>query len=67
VRFDAPAFLRLKETLRVFINMPLLPGFEGQLGTTGGGALLAVLRWTYESITQGSYCLFHHLKLKGGV
>ncbi|KRZ21202.1 Phospholipase D1, partial [Trichinella pseudospiralis] len=50
-----------KETFRVYVMMPLLPGFEGQLGTTGGSALQAVLHWTYRSLCKGSNSLLFNL------
>ncbi|KAL1231809.1 Phospholipase [Trichinella spiralis] len=50
-----------KETFRVYVMMPLLPGFEGQLGTTGGSALQAVLHWTYCSLCKGPNSLLFNL------
>lgn len=53
--------LRLNETFRVYILLPLLPGFEGQLGATGGSALQAVLYWTYKSVSKGPHSLVGYL------
>lgn len=54
------------EVFRVFILLPLLPGFEGKINSTDYSALLAVLHWTMRSIGQGPYSLLENLK-KGGV
>ena len=54
-----------EHNFRVYVMMPLMPAFEGQLGTAGG-ALQAVMHWTFLSISKGSYALFTHLKLRGG-
>ncbi|PAV86393.1 hypothetical protein WR25_15387 isoform E [Diploscapter pachys] len=51
-----------KETFRVYILIPLLPGFEGDVGAPGGSALQAVLHWTYQSLSQGEHCLLNKLK-----
>ncbi|CDW58921.1 phospholipase D1, partial [Trichuris trichiura] len=50
-----------KEAFRVYVLLPLLPGFEGQVGTTGGSALQAVLYWTYQSISKGPHSLLENL------
>jgi len=42
--------------------MPLLPGFEGDVGAPGGSALQAVLHWTYLSLCRGPNSLFESLK-----
>ncbi|KFD56520.1 hypothetical protein M514_02624 [Trichuris suis] len=52
---------RKKEAFRVYVLLPLLPGFEGQVGTTGGSALQAVLYWTYQSISKGPHSLLENL------
>lgn len=49
---------------RVIIIIPLLPGFEGDIGNTYS-SLLAVLHWTMISISSGPYSLFENLKLNG--
>jgi phospholipase D1/2 len=45
--------------------MPLLPGFEGDVGAPGGSALQAVLHWTYLSLCRGPNSLFESLKKFG--
>jgi hypothetical protein len=37
---------RDKQVFRVYILVPLLPGFEGKINSTDYSALLAVLHWT---------------------
>uniref|UniRef100_A0A5S6QA67 Phospholipase n=1 Tax=Trichuris muris TaxID=70415 RepID=A0A5S6QA67_TRIMR len=49
------------EAFRVYVLLPLLPGFEGQVGTTGGSALQAVLYWTYQSLSKGPHSLLGNL------
>lgn len=42
--------------------IPLLPGFEGDVGAPGGSSLQAVLHWTYQSLSQGPNSLLQRLK-----
>ncbi|VDN39767.1 unnamed protein product [Gongylonema pulchrum] len=42
--------------------LPLLPGFEGDIGAPGGSALQAVLSWTYKSLSRGPGSLIENLK-----
>lgn len=51
-----------KENFRVYIMIPLLPGFEGDVGAPGGSSLQAVLHWTYRSLSQGPNSLIQRLK-----
>lgn len=37
---------------RVFVVMPLLPGFEGEVGGPTGTALRAITHWNYASISR---------------
>jgi hypothetical protein len=37
---------------RVYVVMPLLPGFEGEVGTPSGTALHAITHWNYASICR---------------
>jgi phospholipase D1/2 len=50
---------------RVFILIPLLPGFEGNIGVTDSSTLLAVLNWTLLSISRGDHSLIANLKKAG--
>ncbi|CAG0914405.1 unnamed protein product [Notodromas monacha] len=53
------------EEFRVFVVMPLLPGFEGQVGTPGGTAIQVITHWNYASMSRGSYSLLQKLRDKG--
>lgn len=39
-------------TFRVYVVMPLLPGFEGEVGEPSGTALHAITHWNYASISR---------------
>jgi phospholipase D1/2 len=56
---------RDKECFRVYILLPLLPGFEGKINAVDYSALLAVLHWTMRSISQGPTSLLETLKRNG--
>ncbi|KAJ4450444.1 hypothetical protein ANN_01868 [Periplaneta americana] len=43
---------REEAVFRVFVVMPLLPGFEGEIGTPSGTALHAITHWNYASISR---------------
>ncbi|PAV60056.1 hypothetical protein WR25_19542 [Diploscapter pachys] len=51
-----------KETFRVYILIPLLPGFEGDVGAPSSSALKTIVHWTYQSLSQGEHCLLNKLK-----
>ncbi|CAF3487376.1 unnamed protein product [Rotaria sordida] len=55
-----------KETFRVYIVMPLIPGFEGQYGTSKATALQAITHWNYRSISQGQQSLLARLAKEVG-
>lgn len=57
---------REKETFRVYIVMPLIPGFEGQYGTSKATALQAITHWNYRSISQGQQSLLARLAKEVG-
>ncbi|XP_037086463.1 phospholipase D2-like isoform X5 [Pollicipes pollicipes] len=50
---------------RVFVIVPLLPGFEGQVGTAGGTAIQAITHWNYSSICRGQFSLLKRLQDRG--
>uniref|UniRef100_A0AC34Q529 Phospholipase n=1 Tax=Panagrolaimus sp. JU765 TaxID=591449 RepID=A0AC34Q529_9BILA len=56
---------RNNEKFRVYILMPLLPGFEGDLKNLQYSALLAVLHYTYLSLSRGPHSLLECLKKAG--
>ena len=43
---------RTRSCFRVYVVMPLLPGFEGEIGTGSGTAIQAVSHWNYASICR---------------
>ena len=55
-------FNRTGENFRVYVVMPLLPAFEGEVGTTGGTAIQAVTHWNYSSICRGGKSLIENLR-----
>lgn len=50
---------------RVYVVMPLLPGFEGDVGGTTGSALRAITHWNYASICRGKSSIIARLKAAG--
>ncbi|KAL1132099.1 hypothetical protein AAG570_010057 [Ranatra chinensis] len=50
---------------RVYIVLPLLPGFEGEVGTPSGTALHSITHWNYASISRGKDSLLGRLKESG--
>jgi phospholipase D1/2 len=60
------SFYREKETFRVYVVMPLIPGFEGQYGTSKATALQAITHWNYRSISQGQQSLLARLAKEVG-
>ncbi|OXA43953.1 Phospholipase D1 [Folsomia candida] len=56
---------REKKPFRVFVVIPLLPGFEGEVGTSRGVAIHAIVHWNYSSICRGPDSLFERLKREG--
>ncbi|XP_066597975.1 phospholipase D1 isoform X2 [Prorops nasuta] len=46
---------------RVFVIMPLLPGFEGDVGGPSGTALRAITHWNYASISRGRDAILNQL------
>lgn len=53
------------KTFRVFIVLPLLPGFEGDVGGATGTAVRAITHWNYASICRGKYSLIQRLRDAG--
>ncbi|XP_038213563.1 phospholipase D2 isoform X2 [Zerene cesonia] len=52
---------RAKETFRVYVVMPLLPGFEGEVGGASGTSLHAVTHWNYQSICRSREAILTRL------
>jgi len=57
---------RAQENFRVYVLLPLLPAFEGEIGTSTGTAIQAVVHWNYSSICRGGNSLLERLILAGG-
>jgi len=55
------------ENFRVYVVLPLLPAFEGEIGTNTGTAIQAVIHWNYTSICRGGKSLLERLFLAGGL
>lgn len=49
---------------RVYVVMPLLPGFEGEVGGPSGTALRAITHWNYASISRYAYECKNYKKRK---
>ncbi|XP_018495374.1 phospholipase D2 [Galendromus occidentalis] len=53
---------KAKEKFRVYIVLPLLPAFEGEVGTPSGVSIQAITHWNYNSLCRGEYSLLERLK-----
>uniref|UniRef100_A0A4W4FP08 Phospholipase n=1 Tax=Electrophorus electricus TaxID=8005 RepID=A0A4W4FP08_ELEEL len=51
-----------KQKYRVFVVIPLLPGFEGNITEGGGRAIQAILHFTYRTINRGEFSILSRLK-----
>ncbi|XP_062844293.1 phospholipase D1 isoform X2 [Trichomycterus rosablanca] len=51
-----------KQKYRVFVVIPLLPGFEGNISEGGGNAIQAILHFTYRTINCGRSSVLSRLK-----
>ncbi|XP_036882838.1 phospholipase D2 isoform X1 [Manis javanica] len=54
------------QCFRVYVLLPLLPGFEGDISTGGGNAIQAILHFTYRTLCRGEYSILHRLKAAMG-
>lgn len=54
-----------ERAFRVYLVMPLLPAFEGDVGGTTGTALRAITHWNYASICRGKASLLERLRAAG--
>ena len=59
-------FFSKGEAFRVYVVMPLLPAFEGELGTNGGLSIQAIIHWNYASMCRGPNSLYGKLAMYGG-
>ncbi|XP_037381005.1 phospholipase D1 isoform X2 [Talpa occidentalis] len=51
---------------RVYVVIPLLPGFEGDISTGGGNALQAIMHFNYRTMCRGENSILGQLKEKLG-
>ncbi|XP_016989766.2 phospholipase D2 isoform X1 [Drosophila rhopaloa] len=54
-----------KKPFRVYVIMPLLPGFEGDVGGSTGIAVRAITHWNYASISRGRTAILNRLQEAG--
>ncbi|XP_031713368.1 phospholipase D1 isoform X1 [Anarrhichthys ocellatus] len=53
---------REQKKYRVFVVVPLLPGFEGDINLGGGNAIQAILHFTYRTMCRGEHSILSRLK-----
>ncbi|KAJ7996025.1 hypothetical protein DPEC_G00232800 [Dallia pectoralis] len=53
---------RDQKKYRVFVVVPLLPGFEGDISEGGGNAIQAILHYTYRTICRGEFSILRRLR-----
>ncbi|KAH0624158.1 hypothetical protein JD844_007600 [Phrynosoma platyrhinos] len=53
---------RENKRYRVYIVIPLLPGFEGDISTGGGNALQAIMHFNYRTMCRGDNSILGQLK-----
>ncbi|XP_072904854.1 phospholipase D2-like isoform X1 [Hemitrygon akajei] len=53
---------RAKKNYRVYIVIPLLPGFEGDLSSGSGNSIQTILHFTFRSMCRGEYSIVERLK-----
>ena len=58
---------REEKRFRVYVVMPLLPGFEGQIGTNTGTSIQAITHWNYASICRLLFTSAFHFLLVNSV
>uniref|UniRef100_A0A8C7EQQ7 Phospholipase n=1 Tax=Neovison vison TaxID=452646 RepID=A0A8C7EQQ7_NEOVI len=57
---------RESQRYRVYVVIPLLPGFEGDISTGGGNALQAIMHFNYRTMCRGENSILGQLKEKLG-
>ena len=58
-------FFRTGKTFRIFVLLPLLPAFEGDIASDTGNALRTILHFNYISICRGSESLMKQIQSYG--
>ncbi|XP_058829988.1 phospholipase D1-like [Topomyia yanbarensis] len=56
---------REKKVFRVYVVMPLLPGFQGDVGGASGISLRAITHWNYASKCRGKNSILSRLSSAG--
>ena len=64
-KYECDELFRNGEVFRVYVLLPLLPAFEGEIGTSTGTSIQAVTHWNYTSICRGPNSLLGRLALTG--
>uniref|UniRef100_A0A8C9K4J4 Phospholipase n=1 Tax=Panthera tigris altaica TaxID=74533 RepID=A0A8C9K4J4_PANTA len=57
---------RENQRYRVYVVIPLMPGFEGDISTGGGNALQAIMHFNYRTMCRGENSILGQLKAKLG-
>ncbi|XP_062953661.1 phospholipase D1 isoform X2 [Cynocephalus volans] len=57
---------RESQRYRVYVVIPLLPGFEGDISTGGGNALQAIMHFNYRTMCRGENSILGQLKAEIG-
>ncbi|XP_004704138.1 phospholipase D1 isoform X2 [Echinops telfairi] len=57
---------RESQRYRVYVVIPLLPGFEGDISTGGGNALQAIMHFNYRTMCRGEHSILGQLKAELG-
>lgn len=52
---------REQKKYRVFVVIPLLPGFEGDISAGGANAIQAILHFTYRTMCRGEFSILSRL------
>ncbi|KAA8587084.1 hypothetical protein FQN60_000920 [Etheostoma spectabile] len=52
---------REQKKYRVFVVIPLLPGFEGDISAGGGNAIQAILHFTFRTMCRGEHSILSRL------
>nr|XP_060622649.1 phospholipase D1-like [Anolis sagrei ordinatus] len=58
--------IRENKRYRVYVVIPLLPGFEGDISTGGGNALQAIMHFNYRTMCRGDNSILGQLKTEMG-
>ncbi|XP_015283368.1 PREDICTED: phospholipase D2 [Gekko japonicus] len=53
---------REKKPFRVYVLLPLLPGFEGDIARGGGNSIQAILHFTYRTLSRGDASIVSRLE-----